>query len=102
MLLQIASLHGDDTVIGGVSFREAVAGESFPIVKDQVGSIFGYAALGRSSDEGTPVFEQHICHFFGDAFPQIVGFRSRITGQFHSREHDLLLVNGNAVGLFKD
>ncbi len=99
---QVGCLHGDHAVIGRMRLVEAVAGEILPVVEDLGCHILIDAALGRPVHELRPVLAQHACLLLGDRLPQLIGFRGLIAGKLHGSEHDLLLIDRNAVGFLED
>ena len=102
MAFQVAGLHGDDAVIGGVALVEAVAGELLPVVEDLAGGLLGDAALHCPMHELLLVLEQLVLDLLGDGFAQVVRLGRGIARQLHRRRHQLFLVHREAVGLLED
>ena len=100
---QKGGLYGDEAVIGGVAFVEAVAGELFPVFKNRRGGGFvHHAFVYRAVDEFLFVLGDFLKLFFGNGFAQVVRFGAAVAGDFHCRAHDLFLVDRDAVGVVEN
>ena len=102
MALQVAGLDGDHAVIGGMALVKAILGEFFPIGEDAFGFFRRNAALAGAFDKLVAVLDQFIFLLLRDDLAQFVGFGQGVAAQVDRRAHDLFLVDGDAVGFFKN
>jgi len=102
MGLQVRRLDGDHTVIGGMGLVEAITGEVLPIVEHRRRRLPAYAFLHRPLDELLAVHLERLGFLLGNGLAQPVRFCRSVAGHLHGGEHDLLLIDGNSIGLLKD
>ncbi len=102
MRLQVAGLHRQHAVVRGMGFVETVVRELLPFLEDLLGGFFLNAVFLRAGDELDAVLLDFVFLFLGNGLAEVIGFGRGITGEVHCREHDLFLVDRDAVRLRED
>ncbi len=81
---------------------EAITGEVLPVVEHRRRCLSAHAFLHRPLDEFLAVHLERPGLFLGYGLAQSVRFCRSVAGHLHGGEHDLLLIDGNSIGLLKD
>ncbi len=83
----------------GMALVEAVAGETFPVIENGFGDLAINAVFYRPFHKLFMVLGNFVFLLFCNGLAELVGLRGFVTRHVHCQEHDLLLVNRNAVSL---
>ena len=99
MQFQEAGLDGQQAVIGGVGFVEAIAGKLVPIVVDGLGGGALHPFCNGSLHELMALLFNLFVLFLGNGGAQFIRFGRRVPGQLDGSPHQLFLVEGDAIGI---
>jgi hypothetical protein len=100
--LEVRGLERDHPVRRGMGLVEAVVRELLEQVEDPVGLDLGHPARARTRLEDRPVAVHLGDLLLAHHAPQDVGLAEAVPGDRLRDLHDLLLVDGDAVGLGQD